>query len=109
MSATHWTWLLIAVATSAVILRPWRLPEALWAVAGALALVVLQLLAPAQAWAGVRRGDDVYLFLAGMMLGETEFRHQVESIRRDLGLSSAADAGTDEDPSTPAADEEASK
>ena len=60
--------LLIAVATSAVILRPWRLPEALWAVAGALALVVLQLLAPAQAWAGVRRGDDVYLFLAGMML-----------------------------------------
>ena len=37
MSATHWTWLLIAVATSAVILRPWRLPEALWAVAGALA------------------------------------------------------------------------
>ena len=68
MSATHWTWLLIAVATSAVILRPWRLPEALWAVAGALALVVLQLLAPAQAWAGVRRGDDVYLFLAGMML-----------------------------------------
>ena len=68
MSATHWTWLLIAVATSAVILRPWRLPEALWAVAGALALVVLQLRAPAQAWAGVRRGDDVYLFLAGMML-----------------------------------------
>lgn len=68
MSAAHWTWVLIAVATSAVILRPWRLPEALWAVAGALALVGLRLLEPAQAWAGVRRGQDVYLFLAGMML-----------------------------------------
>ena len=63
-----WTWAIIGVATAAVIVRPWRLPEAVWAVAGAALLLAFGLLTPAQAWAGVLRGHDVYLFLAGMML-----------------------------------------
>ncbi len=48
--------------------RPWRLPEAVWAVLGALALVGLGLLPWADALGGVGRGLDVYLFLIGMML-----------------------------------------
>ncbi len=63
-----WTWAIIGVATAAVIVRPWRLPEAVWAVAGAALLLVSGLITPAQAWAGALRGQEVYLFLAGMML-----------------------------------------
>lgn len=59
---------LAAAATGGVILRPWRLPEAVWAVAGAALLVALGLLPPADALEGVLAGTDVYLFLAGMML-----------------------------------------
>ena len=44
------------------------LPEAIWAVAGALALVVFGLLPWTDALIGVRKGIDVYLFLTGMML-----------------------------------------
>ncbi len=51
-----------------MILRPWRIPEAVWALGGALALVCLGLLPPRAALAGVGKGVDVYLFLTGMML-----------------------------------------
>ena len=57
-----------AAATSAVILRPWRLPEAVWPAAGAVLLITLGLLPPSDAWRGIAKGTDVYLFLAGMML-----------------------------------------
>jgi len=61
-------WTIAAVATAGVIVRPLRLPEAVWAVAGAGLLVALGLL-PAQAALGaVAKGNDVYLFLTGMML-----------------------------------------
>src|SRR6202000_3132783 len=56
------------LTTAAVILRPLRLPEAFWAAAGAISLVVLGLLPFEMAEAGVRKGLDVYLFLIGMML-----------------------------------------
>ncbi|EJE54475.1 Na+/H+ antiporter NhaD-like permease [Acidovorax sp. CF316] len=68
MAAAPWTWAIIGVATAAVIVRPFRLPEAVWAVAGALILLACGLLSPALAFEGVMRGHDVYLFLAGMML-----------------------------------------
>ncbi|MBP0495361.1 SLC13 family permease [Pararoseomonas indoligenes] len=61
-------WLIAGLATAGVILRPFRWPEAAWAVAGAAALVLTGLLSPAAAWHGVLRGRDVYLFLLGMML-----------------------------------------
>jgi arsenical pump membrane protein len=62
------TWAIAALATGCVIVRPWRLPEALWAVLGALGLVVLSLLPWRDALRAVASGADVYLFLAGMML-----------------------------------------
>ena len=61
-------WLIAAVAIFGVITRPWGLSEAVWAVAGAALLVLGSLVSPADAWAAVRQGTDVYLFLAGMML-----------------------------------------
>jgi arsenical pump membrane protein len=62
------TWTVAAGATAGVILRPWRVPEAAWAVAGAVLLVVCGLLAPSDAARAVLKGHDVYLFLCGMML-----------------------------------------
>ncbi len=56
------------VAIVGVIARPWRTPEALWACLGAVLLVLLGLISPARALAGVAKGTDVYLFLGGMML-----------------------------------------
>jgi arsenical pump membrane protein len=62
------TWTVAALATGGVILRPGRVPEAVWAVAGALVLVGTGLLPIADAARGVAKGGDVYLFLIGMML-----------------------------------------
>ncbi len=62
------TWGVAAIATAGVIARPWRLPEFVWAVAGAAILVISGLISPDDAWAGVAKGTDVYLFLIGMML-----------------------------------------
>jgi arsenical pump membrane protein len=56
------------LATAGVIVRPFKVPEAVWAVGGAVALVCLGLLPAGAAWRGVGRGLDVYLFLTGMML-----------------------------------------
>ncbi|GLH80238.1 arsenic transporter [Bradyrhizobium sp. SSBR45G] len=68
---SHDTWLALGIiipATAGVIIRPFRLPEAIWAMLGAAALVALGLLPVADALAGIRKGVDVYLFLIGMML-----------------------------------------
>lgn len=62
------TWAIAALATAGVIARPFRLPEAVWAGGGAVALVAFGLLPWTAAIEGLRRGLDVYLFLAGMML-----------------------------------------
>jgi arsenical pump membrane protein len=62
------TWGIAGLATAGVIARPFRWPEAIWAVAGAIALVAFGLLPWPDAILGVRKGLDVYLFLAGMML-----------------------------------------
>jgi arsenical pump membrane protein len=62
------TWGITALATGGVILRPWRLPEAIWTVAGAMLLVAAGLLPLGDAWRGIAKGTDVYLFLVGMML-----------------------------------------
>jgi arsenical pump membrane protein len=68
VSALAATWGITALATGGVILRPWRLPEAIWAVAGAILLVAAGLLPFGDAWRGIAKGTDVYLFLVGMML-----------------------------------------
>lgn len=61
-------WGLSALATAAIMIRPWRLPEAIWPFAASLLLVVAGVLSPLEALNGVRDGTDVYLFLAGMTL-----------------------------------------
>lgn len=69
LSASHLTtWAVAAAATAGVIVRPGRIPEAVWASAGAVALLACGLVSPADAWHAVGQGLDVYLFLAGMML-----------------------------------------
>ncbi len=68
MSPTLATCLIAACSTAAVLSRPFGLPEAVWAVAGALLLVVLGLLPAHDALSAVAKGGDVYLFLSGMML-----------------------------------------
>lgn len=68
MLATGATWAICAAATAGVITRPRRWPEAIWAVAGALLLLLLGLMPPGAALAAVGKGSDVYLFLIGMML-----------------------------------------
>ena len=62
------TWGIAALATFGVIARPWNLPEFIWAVAGAVLLVLLNLLPWPEALAAAGKGMDVYLFLIGMML-----------------------------------------
>lgn len=61
-------WGIVGLAAAGVIARPFRWPEAVWALGGALLLLLLGLIPAAAAWRGVLKGLDVYLFLAGMML-----------------------------------------
>lgn len=66
---THYIiWIITFLAIAGVIIRPFKIPEAIWAVFGAVALVVLQLISPTEALSGINKGTDVYLFLIGMML-----------------------------------------
>jgi arsenical pump membrane protein len=68
-SPTHVaTWLIAALSILGVIVRPWKLPEALWAVLGAAALMLSSLISASDAWVAIAKGTDVYLFLIGMMV-----------------------------------------
>jgi arsenical pump membrane protein len=62
------SWGIAAVATAGVITRPFKWPEAVWAVAGALLLVLFGLLPVHLAIEAIGKGTDVYLFLFGMMV-----------------------------------------
>ena len=62
------TWAIAALATAGVIVRPFKLPEGVWAVLGAVVLVACGLLPFGLAVEAVGKGTDVYLFLIGMML-----------------------------------------
>lgn len=68
MNPIFFSWSIALAATAGVIFRPFRWPEAIWAVAGAVTLVALGLLPAQLAWQAVGKGMDVYLFLIGMML-----------------------------------------
>ena len=71
-------WAISGLATAGVIGRPRHWPEWIWAVAGALLLVVLGLVSVRSAGGAVLKGLDVYLFLTGMMLlSETARAHGV--------------------------------
>ncbi|WP_313539599.1 arsenic transporter [Sphingomonas sp.] len=74
--ATLATWAICIAATAGVIGRPFRWPEAVWAVSGALLLLLLGLMPIGAAAAAVGKGLDVYLFLIGMMLLSETAREQ---------------------------------
>ena len=61
-------WIVAALATCGVILRPWRVPEFVWAMGGAIVLTVSGLIPPHVALHAIGEGLDVYLFLIGMMV-----------------------------------------
>lgn len=61
-------WAIAATSTLGVIIRPLKLPEAIWAVLGALALCCLGMLPWSEALHAIGNGTDVYLFLIGMMM-----------------------------------------
>lgn len=61
-------WLIAAFTILGILLRPKGWSEAIWAALGAGLLIALRLLPVEQALSAVRKGTDVYLFLAGMML-----------------------------------------
>ncbi len=61
-------WIIAILSTAGIIIRPFKLPEATWAITGAVLLVIFQLMLPSEAIAGITKGTDFYLFLTGMML-----------------------------------------
>lgn len=68
MTALTMTWGIAALTALGVITRPFAWPEAIWAVACATLLAGLELIGLTDAWTGIVKGIDVYLFLIGMML-----------------------------------------
>lgn len=78
MSTELTLWIITGLTMAGIVLRPWRVPEAVWATLAVLALMIFKLIGPAGVLAGVAHGWDVYLFLAGMMLlAEMGRRHGV--------------------------------
>ncbi|MDB5135323.1 MAG: Arsenical pump rane protein [Mucilaginibacter sp.] len=61
-------WIIAFIAIAGVIIRPYKIPEATWAVTGAILLIVFGLILPSEGITGITKGTDVYLFLTGMML-----------------------------------------
>ncbi|PMS37758.1 arsenite efflux membrane protein ArsB [Trinickia symbiotica] len=61
-------WAIAFAATFGVVMRPFRLPEAIWALLGALTLCLSGALPWADALRAAGKGTDVYLFLTGMMI-----------------------------------------
>ncbi|HEX4231053.1 MAG TPA: arsenic transporter [Bryobacteraceae bacterium] len=62
------TWIVAIITVGFVLVRPFRLSEAVWAVVGAVLLVLMGILSLRQALTAAGKGLDVYLFLTGMML-----------------------------------------
>ena len=61
-------WAVSLAVIAGILIRPFRWPEAIWAVTGALLLFLFGLISSREVGAGIAKGTDVYLFLLGMML-----------------------------------------
>ncbi|MFY3979728.1 arsenic transporter [Achromobacter xylosoxidans] len=71
MPASHASlalWGISALAIVGILLRPWKLPEYVWAGGAALLLTATGLIPWQAALGAVGKGLDVYLFLIGMMV-----------------------------------------
>lgn len=71
-------WVIVGLAVGGVIVRPFRWPEYIWAVAGAVLVTLIGVVPIGAAFGAAARGTDVYLFLIGMML--------LSEIAREEGL-----------------------
>ncbi|WON93695.1 arsenic transporter [Sphingobacterium sp. UGAL515B_05] len=67
MSSNFYIFLIAAFTTAGVIIRPFKIQEAMWAAVGAILLILFGLISFQAAWTGIGKGLDVYLFLIGMM------------------------------------------
>jgi arsenical pump membrane protein len=67
-ASTITIWVISALSIALVITRPFKVPEYIWAMSGAVLLLIFRLLTPVESLAGIAKGLDVYLFLTGMML-----------------------------------------
>lgn len=84
------TWLLCGLVFVLILWRPRRIPEYVWAVAGAMLLVLFRLLPFGAAWVAACSGTSVYLFLAGMMLlAELARNHGVFDWLAELAMDHA--------------------
>ncbi|MHB8147070.1 MAG: SLC13 family permease [Vulcanimicrobiaceae bacterium] len=61
-------WLVTAATIAGILIRPWRIPEWIFAVAGAALLVAVGAIPLPDAYAGLLRGANVYAFLLGIVL-----------------------------------------
>lgn len=61
------TWIIAGLSLVLIIVRPFKISETIWAIAGAVLLVATQSIRVADAGAALVRGLDVYCFLVGMM------------------------------------------
>jgi arsenical pump membrane protein len=68
MTSATITWIIAALTALGIVFRPMRWPEAVWAIAGAVLLLIFGTIGFDDVTAGVMKGGDVYLFLIGMML-----------------------------------------
>lgn len=68
INAASLIWSIAGLTVVGVVARPFRWPEAIWAICGAALLLALGLIGAQDAWTGAIKGLDVYLFLIGMML-----------------------------------------
>lgn len=82
------TGVIAGLTLALIIVRPRRINEAVWAIAGALLLVLTGCMPAAGALAALARGTDVYLFLIGMM-GLAEYA-RIEGIFDWLALRAVA-------------------
>ena len=69
-------WGISALAILGILLRPWKLPEYVWAGGAALLLTATGLIPWQAALGAVGKGLDVYLFLIGMMVPAELARQQ---------------------------------
>ncbi len=77
MIFAHWAiWTISLLCLIGILFRPFRWPEAVWASGAAVLLIAFGLLSTHDAWSGVLKGVDVYLFLSGMMLMAESAREQ---------------------------------
>ncbi|SDI51957.1 arsenical pump membrane protein [Chryseobacterium taeanense] len=67
MNADFFIYLITLIAIAGVIIRPYKIQESVWAVGGAMILLLFGLISLHNAWTGISKGLDVYLFLIGMM------------------------------------------